>query len=285
MKKLVIVILIVLSLCLAFLIGYPFISHRISHMTEKTYNYTDDYPVLYADELSQIFGDYSISAREECHIPGEHCGCGYNQDEVFYYQWTITYTDCCGQSMKCILKNSSSIYSQQLSWLSEQLQTHIETKYMSAYYGDNINNEQLISYCYCSIGNFCNSVSSDDNRSQYRFNKCNAYRKEIEKKEVIIPLSSMPYSKLISVYPMLFHITLSMAQNTTMSENEFNSISRNMADALASELGDDLNLHVFTEDRKRHTMAGFCIIHGKNVEHLNQSFEAAVFESYVGRYW
>ena len=269
---------VAISLCLVLLSGCFGVAH--SHI--RTYTYTEDYPALYSDELRQIFGDYSISERRDRNIPGETCGCGYHQDEINYYEWTITYTDCCGQTMECILKNSSPIYAQQIGWLDDQLETHFYTQYVEVYYGDEI--RQRVSYCFCSIGNFCNNDFSST--AQYRSDTTTAYRESIEKEEVTIPLYSMSYSELVSRYPMVFYISLEMNPDTTMSEDEFNAISYDMAAVLAEDIGDDLNMFVMTSNRKRYTMNCFSILRGEICENLGpDGLDCSVFESYVGEYW
>lgn len=272
--------IVVISLCIVLLSGCFGVEH--SHI--KNYTYTEDYPALYSDELRQIFGDYSISERRACHIPGETCSCGYHQDEINYFEWTITYTDCCGQTMECILENSSPLCAQQIGWLEEQLQIHFYTQYVDVYYGDEIKNG--VSYCYCSLGGFCNEISSADHRDQYRFDTTRAYRESIEKEEVTIPLYSMSYSELVSLYPMVFSIYLVMNPDTTMSEDEFVSVAYDMAAFLAEDIGDDLNMRVSVSNHEQRTKKVYNILRGEICEDIGfESLERAVFESYVGEYW
>ena len=51
--------------------------HTIQHLV-----YTDDYPILLADELATILGDYSVGERVERHVDGKACSCGYHQDTI-----------------------------------------------------------------------------------------------------------------------------------------------------------------------------------------------------------
>lgn len=276
--------IVAVSLCLVLLSGCSGIMNIFPGNHIKTYTYTEDYPVLYADELRQIFGDYSISERKDCHIPGETCSCGYHQDEINYYEWTITYTDCCGQTMKCILKNTGSLFVQQIGWLEDQLETHFYTQYVDRYYCDEI--RENASYCFCFLGRFCNCISSTDDRDQYRFDTTRAYRESIEREEVTIPLYSMSYPELVSRYPMVFSIHLVMNPDTTMSEDEFNAVSYDMAAVLAEDIGNDLNMSVMTCDRERRSMNGFSILRGEIVEDIgSDGLNRKVFESYVGKYW
>ena len=258
--------------------------HFFSGDSIKTYTYTEDYSVLYSDELSQIFGDYSISDRKDCNIPGETCSCGYHQDEINYYEWTITYTDCCGQKMECILNNRGSLYVQQIGWLEDQLETHFYTQYVYEYYGDAL--RENASYCFCFLGDFCNSVSSEDDRDQYRFDTTRAYRESIEKEKVTIPLYSISYSELVSNYPMVFSIHLVMDPDTTMREEEFDSISYHMAAALIKDIGNDLNMSVATCDKERCSMNCFSVLRGVICVDVGpEGLDRKVFESYVGEYW
>ena len=279
LRKRIFTSIVAISLCLVFFTGCIVINTPI-----KTYTYTEDYPALYAEELRQIFGDYTISERMDRQIPGETCGCGHHQDEINYYEWTITYKDSCGQTMECVLNNSSPLYPQQLRWLEDQLETHIYTQYMSEYYGDEL--REGASYCFCFIGDICKSVRSWDDRDQYRFDTTRAYRESIENEEKIIPLFSMSYPELVSLYPMVFSISLVMDPDTTMSEDEFDSISYDMAAAIAEDIGDDLNVSVTTADRERYNIDRFCILRGEFPEDVYaDGLDRAVFESYVGEYW
>lgn len=70
MRTRIITSIVAISLCLVLLSGCSEIVHSFHESPIKTYTYTDDYPALYSDELRQIFGDYSISERRDCSIPG-----------------------------------------------------------------------------------------------------------------------------------------------------------------------------------------------------------------------
>lgn len=81
-------------------------------------------------------------------------------------------------------------------------------------------------------------------------------------------------------------IHLVMGPDTTMTANEFVSISYDMADVLAEDIGDDLNMQVRTCDREHRGMDGFSILRGEYCEeYISNSLESTVFESYVGEYW
>ena len=64
----------------------------------------------------------------------------------------------------------------------------------------------------------------------------------------------------------------------------FVSISYDMADVLAEDIGDDFNMQVMTCDREHRGMDGFIILLGEYCEEYI-SLERTVFESYVGEYW
>lgn len=138
------------------------------------------------------------------------------------------------------------------------LQIAYHTQYVDVYYGDEL--RENASYCFCFLGSFCNTVSSADDRDQYRFDTTRAYRESIEREEITIPLYSMSYSELVSRYPMVFSISLVMDPDTTMSEDEFDSISYDMAAVLAEDIGDDLNMSVSTCDREHRSMNGLDLI-------------------------
>ena len=71
-----------------------------------------------------------------------------------------------------------------------------------------------------------------------------------------------------------------------MSEDEFDSISYDMAAVLAEDSGDDLNMSVSTCDREHRSMNGFCILRGEICENTgSEGLDRSVFESYVGEYW
>lgn len=281
MKRHILLSFAAAGLCLVLLSGCSGIMRIFEEDDFETFRYTEDYPTLYADELRQIFGDYTISNRYETHIAGETCSCGYHQDELYYYEWAITYTDCLGQEMKCVLNNKGSIYEQQIRWLEDQLEAHIKTQYMYAYYGDAL--REGATYCLCSLGDICNTISSAEDRD--RFDTGRAYVESLAQREETIQLSSTSYSELVSSYPILFSIYLVMDEETTMSDNEFDSNSYSMVQDLIDDIGDDLNLNVTVQDRERDTMSVFSVLRGEQLDHLDQSLEAMVFDSYIGEYW
>ena len=284
MKRHILLSFAAASLCIVFLTGCSGLMRIFIEEPIRTYRYTEDYPTLYADELHQIFGDFSISERMDSHIEGESCSCGYHQDEIYYYEWTVTYNDCIGQEMQCVLNNKGSIYEQQIRWLQDQLQTHISTQYLDAYYGDDL--RERASYCYCFLGDFFNTISSETlEEDQYRYETGRAYREAVEQREEPIPLSSMSYSELVSSFPMVFSMYLVMDEEAIMSDNEFDSNAGAIVQDLIDEIGDDLNLHVTVQDRERDTMNVLNVLRGDIQDHLDQDLDTLVFDSYIGEYW
>lgn len=263
--------------------------------TIQTLNYTDDYPILYESELNQIFDDYTLSERKEIHIEGEECDCGYHRDTVNYYEWNITYTDSCGQTIECRLNNSESIYHQQYEWLEDQVETYFYDNYMMKYFGELMNNEAG-SYCFCSLGDFCRSYSYSDEVEFSHLKTGKKYRESLENSNQLIPLSELSYVDIFDSYPieLCIHVRLNdrSIEENEWSENYLNAVKilEDMTSQIAEDIGNNLNLDASVysdvdtfEPEIRSTDINY--LRGEKTECGGFDFDHVVFKSYEGVYW
>lgn len=263
--------------------------HTIQHLV-----YTDDYPVLLADELATIFGDYSVGERVEKHVDGEVCSCGYHQDTIDFYEWEITYTDACGQEMVCVLNNRQTLYSQQYQWLEDQIEAHFFSKYISPRFHDILNERG--SYCYCFIGRICNGYRGGDEEQYSHVQTCSAYRDQIEKQEQLVPLAALSYPELFALVPIRVSVRVLLSDCTATEDEWARSYPaavaelEKMASSMAEEIGSDLNLsasvysdvQTFQPDER---VATIQYLRGEYTQINGLDFDHAVFLSYVGKFW
>ncbi len=259
----------------------------------KTLTYTEDYSQMYANELEQIFGDYILGKREEIHIEGEECDCGYHEDTVDYYEWNITYTDSCGQTIECRLNNCESIYHQQYEWLEDQVETHFYDNYMMKYFGELMNNEAG-SYCFCFLGDFCNGYSDEVERSHVETGE--KYRESLENSSQLIPLSELSYVHIFDSYPIELCINVRLndrsIEENEWSENYSNAVKilEDMTSQIAEDIGNNLNLDASVysdvdtfEPEIRDTDSNY--LRGEKTECGGFDFDHVIFKSYEGVYW
>ena len=102
---------------LGFLFLFPFFVFSLAAPVASLFSvkypryekHTDDYPVIYADELEEIFGTYSLGPLREEHMESED---GHLVRDS--YEWQITYHDACGRKIECSLNNYETLPAQQL---------------------------------------------------------------------------------------------------------------------------------------------------------------------------
>ncbi len=263
--------------------------HTIQHLV-----YTDDYPILLANELATILGDYSVGERVERHVDGEVCSCGYHQDTIDFYEWQITYTDACGQEMVCVLNNRQSLYYQQLQWLEDQIETHFFTNYVTPCFHDIM--QESGSYCFCFIGRICFSYTGGNEEEYSHVETCTAYRDSIERLEELIPLASSSYPELFDMFPISLSVNIRLADRM-MPEDEWNqnyaaAVAKlgEMALSMADDIGSNLNLDasVYSDVQTFNPGSRKTTIHylrGEYTEITGFDFGHAVFLSYVGKFW
>lgn len=262
--------------------------HTVSHLV-----YTDDYPSLYADELKMIFGDHTLSERTEKHIEGEACSCGYHQDEIDYYEWTVTYTDACGQTMQCRLNNYESLPSQLIDWLEDQIETHFYTNYVERYFEGRLRTD--ISYCFCFIGRVCSGYRYGNEEERMHVETCAAWEENARANGSLISLASLDYAEIFDLYPILLSINVKLDDKDFDSErwasNYDGSVSllNEMAAWMSDEIGDGLNLNaaVYSEaaclPQAKNTVILY--LRGQLTQTDHYDFEHAIFNSYTGKFW
>ena len=260
--------------------------HTVSHLV-----YTDDYPSLYADKLKVIFGDHTLSERTEKHIEGEACSCGYHQDEIDYYEWTVTYADACGQTMQCRLNNFESLPSQLIDWLEDQIETHFYTNYVKRYFKGRL--MEAGSYCFCSIGHVCLSWSNEEERMHVE--TCIAWQENARANGSLISLASLDYAEIFDLYPIELSINVKLddkdfdpdrwASNYDESVPLLNEMAARMSDEIGSGLNLDAVLYSNAVCLPQAKRTVIFYLRGQLTQTDDIEFEHAVFNSYRGIFW
>lgn len=252
--------------------------HTIKHLV-----YTDDYPSIYEAELHQIFGDYTLGDRRARHIEGEDCDCGYHQDTVDCWEWSISYTDAKGYPMHCTLNNRQSLYEQQVEWMADQIETHFYNNYVLRDFDGLLADSGC--YCFCFIGRVCGSVSNCDWEQQCNVNTCTNYLELLKEREQPTPLSSLNYAELFDRYPMNISIQIRLKSQDTQRFAGAVELLNTMTGQIAEEIGTNLNLKatVHINGGPEDTIYYLC---GEIAEFSDVfDFEHAVFRSYKGKFW
>ena len=245
--------------------------------------YTDDYPVLYAAELRQIFGDYTLGPRTDRHIEGEDCSCGYHQDTIDCWEWEISYTDALGIPMRRTLNNRQSLSEQQLGWMKDQISDHFYSQYMTRSFDGLMG---AGSYCFCFVGRVCSSFSNAE--EEHRVNTCTEYLRTLEKSEAPIPLSTLSYAELFDRYPMLISIDVKLADGSGQPAERYTEalgLLDQMTAEIAGEIGTNLNLHASVYQDVNHRQTVY-YLRGQRTEAAKAfDFEHEVFLTYQGKFW
>ena len=256
-------------------------SHTVKHLV-----YTDDYPVLYETELRQIFGDYTLGERTDRHIEGEDCSCGYHQDTVDCYEWSVTYTDALGKTVSCTLNNRQSISEQQIEWLENQIEKHFYSSYVQRYFDGLLT--ETGSYCFCFIGRVCGSYHGGNAEEEANVQTGTDYLEALKKSKAIIPLASLSYSELFDRYPMLLSVHIRLREDigsqTADQYADAVELLNVMAAQMAEEIGNGLNLEA-SAYRDTGYQKTVCCLRGEATEIGGIDFEHEVFRSYRGKFW
>ena len=264
--------------------------------TVKNLVYTDDYPTQYADELTQIFGDYSLSERMEKHVEGEDCSCGYHQDTLDYYAWDVTYTDACGQTMHCTLNNYESLPLQMYRWIENQIETHFYSNYVLSGFSEVM--METGSYCFGTIGRICTGYRVGNDEEYTHMQTCTAYRNELDKNGPLVALANLSYRELFDLFPisLSIHVRLDDASvdSSILRSNYLFAVEQMHAEAetMIEEIGENLNLSfdlycavpVFSGD-ERSSKTTCLYLRGQQVEISAWDFDHAIFRSYEGKFW
>ena len=262
-------------------------AHTVSHRV-----FTDDYPSLYSDELKAIFGDHMLSERTEKHIKGEACSCGYHQDEIDYYEWSVTYTDICGQEMQCRLNNYESLPAQLFDWLGAQIETHFYTHYVERYFNGRL---RAGSYCFCFIGRVCTVSRGGHEEESAHVETCAAWEENARANGPLISLASLDYAKIFELYPIRLAINVKLddrdfdSNRWASNYDESVSLLNGMAARMSDEIGDGLNLNaaVYSEATclPQAKTTEIFYLRGRLTQTKYYDFEHAIFDSYTGKFW
>ena len=260
---------------------------EIKHMA-----FTEDIPALRSDELQAVFGEYSAGEREEIHIEGESCTCGYHQDEIDYYRWRIAYRDGLGAEMTCELDNRTDIYQQQPQWLEDQAEAHFREQYAARLTGI-IREDVSVA---CRVGDIL--ISWSDEMSLRRMETAQEYRRTLENAKQPIPLHTLGYDALFRDYPAVVTIRIPLDDETIAADAWQANFDRRFAEAeaMAAEIAADTNGFVNMEIEVRSragakpegtASAGYIYyVAGQRVTDIKPgAFEESVYEACAGKFW
>ena len=253
---------------------------------------TDDTPGIYAEQLSAIFGDYTLGERQDRHEEGESCSCGVEHDTVDYYSWEIAYTDAEGQAMTAELNNHLNFYEQEFKWMTNQVSAHFYDKYVRLYCSELQEN----SHCDCWVGSIMLGFKTKTVQEAH-YDTSIAYRQKLIEEETVVPLSALDYRRLCVDYPAILGIDLWLDDAELSAEawpTHMEAKRQQVADmiqAILSDMDGAINLQVelyspneaIPMDYRRQRRY---FLNGQ--EQLVQShldFDDAVYESYVGKFW
>lgn len=292
MKRLRIAAACILGLVVLALAASPWLLAAVMTPRIRHISSTEDYPQLYAAQMKEIFGDYSIGPRMDGHIDGQACGCGYSHDEVDYYFWEITYLDSTGAEMHCVMNNYENFYDQQLEWMEQQIETHFFEGFIRPGFPDM---QERGSYCYCSVGDIVHSSSGE---AQWRnMDAASDWRQTFIADETIVPLHALEYDRVFLDYPVIISVNL-ILDDAQLAAGEwpaaFADAGRRMEQVNAEIIADTGgNVHMTSTLRSnceaaphaerylyRYYLGGEALSHEDGAD-----FDHQVFALYEGRFW
>ncbi|MBQ3668620.1 MAG: hypothetical protein II920_05280 [Clostridia bacterium] len=258
--------------------------HHIKHIV-----CTDDYPTLYAEELEEMLGDYTVGERSEKHFEGVDCSCGFHEDALDYYEWELSYTDINGMPMSVKLNNHLSLYQQQLDWARDQIKAHYEAMVVGRF-GD-------AGYMpvYCWFGDIVHSAGGggDLDEQMRHMDTASAYKKALAESKEPLLLHDMDYATVFWYYPVLLDVNISLS-DADMDEAG-RAVYRNEALAAFDELilciledsGGRVNMSAsLNSNADQSRLIQVYYVDGELTDFSgNTLFDHAVFEAYAGNTW
>ena len=247
--------------------------------------YTEDFPTVYQDELKAIFGDYTIGERKETHIEGlEYFIKEQYNRSVDFYEWEITYTDACGQTMTRTMHNRWSFYVQQVEWLKEQIQEHFWTNYVVPNFDGLMDPER--GWCFCFIGRISGEWHDEETHTYLKIGE--QYLENLKKSTDPIPLYALSYPEIFDRYPIELSISVCLLQDG-VEESEWAErcstaevLLDQMISEMTEEIGTELNLKASAGN------AYMKILRGERYERPDDcvgDFDRAIMDSYKGKFW
>ncbi len=248
--------------------------------------YTDDYPVICADELEEIFGSYSLGPLREDHMESE--------DGLLIrdsYEWQITYHDTCGREIECTLNNYETLPVQQFRWLRKQIEEYFCTEYVTRFFDGLIQHDKHKTYCFCRVGRICSSWSTNSPESRSAYDIGSDYEDRLMESEPPIPLYKLSYTDFLDRYPVILHIHITL-KDSVYSQDSWKQEAGRLLQLMGSQAAKDfsglLNLKADIsrssfEDKQ--TLSYTCVMGRETETDFFLNYEYAVFEAYKGKFW
>ena len=248
--------------------------------------HTDDYPVIYADKLEEIFGRYSLGPLREDHMESEDGRLVRDSCE-----WQISYCDSCGREIECTLNNYETLPVQQLRWLQKQLEEYFRSKYVVTFFDGLIQQEEYKkTYCFCRIGRICSAWSTGIPESRSDLEICSAFEARLKESEPPIPLYKLSYADILDRYPVSLTVQITL-KDSVYSQSFWKQKAGRQLQLMASEMTKDfggvlnLNARISRPSFEDEETIRYTCVMGQEVEMDFLDFEHAVFEAYKGKYW
>ncbi len=211
-----------IKLLLSVLFIYAAVSTCASYIKNIPRKYTEDYPILYKEQLAIMFGsDYEIGEKKTVKIEAENCDCGYHVDGLIYDEWDITYQDQNGFTYTQTLNNRQNLESQQIEWLKNQLSSYYKQKYLLDRFPkgtfESLSAEEYFSasYCFIFIGSPVGSYTMDKeeeyNRTKEKNNQYfNKLWQSLSEEQNMIHFYNLDYHGIFQRFPIEVSMHLSI---------------------------------------------------------------------------
>ena len=279
---------------LGFLFLFPFFVFSLAAPVASLFSvkypryekHTDDYPVIYADELEEIFGSYSLGPLREEHMESED---GHLVRDS--YEWQITYHDACGRKIECSLNNYETLPVQQLRWLRKQIGEYFCTEYVIRFFDGLVQQDKHKTYCYCRVGRICRSWSTNSPESRSAYDICCDYEDRLMESEPPIPLYKLSYTDILERYPVTLsiHITL---MDSVYGQDSWKQKAGRLLQLMGSQAAKDfsgllnLDAHIVRSSfEDKETLSYTCVMGRETETDFFLDYEYAVFEAYKGKFW
>ncbi len=194
----------------------------VSYMKNIPHKYTEDYPLLYEEQLTVMFGsDYEIGEKKTIVVEAEICDCGYHIDGLIYDEWDITYQDQNGFTYTQTLNNQQDLESQQIEWLKNQLSSYYKQKYLlnrfpkGTFQDLSADDYFASSYCFISIGSPVGHYTMD---RQAEYNKTveknrqyfNKLGQSLKEEQNMIHFYELDYDSIFKRFPIEVSMNLNI---------------------------------------------------------------------------
>lgn len=304
------IIIIILVLIRLFILAADIIGTPQEPLYDTIY-YTDDYPELYKEQLSVIFGkDYQIGEKETFTIEGENCSCGYHSDGYVYDEWPVSYQDQYGQTFTQTIDNMNPLWYQQITWLNEQLRQYYIQNYLIDFFdegsfeGLSLEKTYKDTCCFITIGNPVHSYRSEQQEEFHRIEQAgenyeNQLKERLQEEEHMLHLAEADYENMFDRFPIevSLHLRMNSASLSGTEKTVFQKAVQErvleMIQAFRQDTHNTCNLRICVDSNDHcglYDGSGswhYYVLQGEPINALPDydDYEWKFFYSYEGIYW